>query len=264
MERCPRCTTVVEAGWGYCPVCGRPRILESLQAPIATRAWHHLTFRGLVAVVSLWLIVTVAVAFLREFKAVRDGERLMAEAKPQEAWAALAPFLAGHTDHIKAHFLCGKATIRLDPNLRGQARQCLERLGALSPELKVELAKDYAQIITAETRIAGCYGGGFEQVLAGAEELGADFVGSVINGFDSVVEACHASDQDWELVRLARLLVEKNHGMEMIERGYAPVIRRAVAQGRQYDARMLARQAKALVPESAAILEAELQAGTNG
>ena len=124
MERCPRCSKVVEANWAYCPVCYRPRILESLQAPVVQPVWQRQVLLGLIAVASLWLLVTVGVAFLREAKAVRISRVLLSEGKTQEAWGLLQPFLAEHPEHRQALFLSGKATIRL--GLKEEPKRCLQ------------------------------------------------------------------------------------------------------------------------------------------
>lgn len=259
MERCPRCSTMVEAGWGYCPVCGRPRILESLRTPVAQPDWHHRAFQGIVLLACLWLAVTVAVAFLREYKAVRDGERLLAESQPKEAWAALQPFIPAHTDHAKAHLLCGKATIRL--HLWNDARYCLDKHGELAPETKGELEADYAQVLTEKARALPCNRVAVGSLVAGAETLGESFVDNVAAGFDSVVETCLASKNGWELAGVTQELVERGHGLDLVTRGYAPAIRKALLEGRKSDARGLVYWAKEMVPESKEAVESAMNEG---
>lgn len=259
MERCPRCTTMVEAGWGYCPVCGRPRILESLRTPVAQPDWHHRAFQGIVLVACLWLVVTVAVAFLREYKAVRDGERLLAEGRAPEAWEALKPFLPDHTDHAKAHLLCGKAAIRQD--LWAEAGYCLQKVGELAPETKSELEADYGQVVTEKARSLPCDTAAVETLMSNVEGLGASFVGTVTAELGSVVETCLASEEPWELAQITKMLVEKGHGLDMVTRGYAPAIRKAMLEDRKSDARGLARWARDMVPDSAEVLENALNGG---
>jgi hypothetical protein len=257
MERCPRCSTVVEAGWGYCPVCGRTRVLESLQVPITPTEGQHQAFRASVVLLSLWLVVTLAVAVFREFKAVRDGERLYAEGQVEESWGAVGPFVETHREHAKALFLCGKTTIRL--GLHQNARQCLDWLAGASPELKEELTKDYTQVLAGQARGLGCNPDGVQALLTGAEMLGGgDFVDSVTAGLDTVVETCRASEQQWVLSRIAEILVARQRGMDMINRGYVPVIRKAVAEGRRSDARWLAYQARIEIPDGTEAVKAAL------
>ena len=99
MERCPRCSEAIESAWAYCPACGRSRILESLRAPVKTPDWQYKVLRSLIAVLAVWLAVTIGVAFLREAKAVRDARKLLESGKAQEAWSTLEPFLAEHPEH---------------------------------------------------------------------------------------------------------------------------------------------------------------------
>lgn len=259
MERCPRCSTMVEAGWGYCPVCGRPRILESLRTPVAQPDWHHRAFQGIVLLACLWLAVTVAVAFLREYKAVRDGERLLAEGRAPEAWKVLKPFLPAQTDHAKAHLLCGKATIRLD--LWPDAGYCLSRFAELSPEKKGELAADYVQVVTARARELPCDAEAVGGLLTGVESLGGSFVDNAKAGLESVVETCLASENSWKLAEVTRALVEKGHGLDMVTHGYAPAIRKAMLEGRKSDARGLVYWAKEMVPESKEAVESAMNEG---
>ena len=58
MERCARCFKGVEPSWAYCPVCSRPRILESLQTPVAESVRQQQAWQALIALVSVWLVVT--------------------------------------------------------------------------------------------------------------------------------------------------------------------------------------------------------------
>lgn len=262
MERCPRCSTTVEAGWGYCPVCGRPRILESLRAPVAQPDWHHRAFQGIVLVACLWLIVTIAVAFLREYKAVRDGELLLTEGRAPEAWKVLKPFLPAHPDHAKAHLLCGKAAIRQD--LWSEAGYCLQKVGELAPETKSELEADYAQVLTEKARSLPCNAAAVETLMSNVEGLGASFADNVTVELGSVVRTCLASEHPWELTEVTKVLVQKGRGLDMVTHGYVPVIRETMLEGRKSDARGLARWVRDMVPDGAAAVESAMNEGAAG
>src|SRR4051794_37254530 len=106
MLDCPRCFTLVDGGSAYCAVCGRPRIVEGLRAPVAQRPWMSFAWRGVIVLFSIWLLVTVGIASLREAKAVRDSRKLLEEKRNQEAWSLLDPFLKTHPEHLQALFLC--------------------------------------------------------------------------------------------------------------------------------------------------------------
>lgn len=257
MERCPRCFKVIELSWPYCPVCRRPRILESLKAPVEQPAWRQRALQGAVAFFSLWLVITVGVAFLREAKAVRDSRALLAEGKAREAWSLLQPFLPTDPDHRQALFLCGKATIRL--SLRDEAKMCLQRVEELSPELAQELREDYGPILAEQTRMAGCNAEAFQGLLEWGDELGANLANHVMGGLDEVVEACHALRYREDLPQIYAVLEERGQALALVERGYVPAISRAVAQARYQDAESLARRAINQVPEGAVAVEAALK-----
>lgn len=257
MERCPRCSKVVEANWAYCPVCYRSRILESLQVPVVRPAWQRQVLLGLIALASLWLVITVGVAFLREAKAVRVSRVLLSEGKAQEAWGILEPFLAEHQEHRQGVFLSGKATIRL--GLKDEPKWCLQQLDQLSPELAKELRADYGQILTEQSRDLSCDSEVFKSQLAWGDQLGQEFSENVIAGLDGVVEACGTAQNDRELSRIAEVLKERGKAMSMVERGYLPAIKRAVAGGSYQKAESLARLVTRQVPEGEELVDGALR-----
>jgi hypothetical protein len=211
----------------------------------------------LVLLLSLWLVATVAVAFLREAKAVRDSRELLAQERAQEAWVLLAPFLGGHPEHQQALFLCGKATIRL--SLETEAKQCLERLGELSPELTKSLDEDYRQVLSWQSRSLPCDVSAFGELLARAETLGQPYSASVLAGLDGVIEACRTARNEYEPWRFAALMAEKGWSANLVDQGYVPAIKRAASQTRYADAAALAHQAVRMVPDGSAAVEAALE-----
>jgi len=256
MERCPRCSKIVEANQGYCPVCNRPRILESLQTPIVQPAWQQRVWQLLIALVTLWLVLTVCVAFLREAKAVRDSRVFLTEGKNQEAWERLKPFLADHPDDGQGLLLCGKATIRL--GLREEPMHCLQHLRAVSPDLNKELRADYGQILTEQVRQLSCDAGIFDNLLSWGDQLGASFAESVTAGLDGMIDSCHSAQKDGELKQIAKSMTEKGQAKAMAERGYAPAITRAIAQSRYQEAMVFAQQAADLGEAGKKAVEAAL------
>ena len=257
MERCPRCSKVVEVNWAYCPTCYRPRILESLQAPVVQTAWRRKILLGLIGLASLWLLVTVGVAFLREAKAVRVSRALLLEGRNEEAWQVLQPFLLSHPEHHQALFLCGKETIRL--NLKDEPKACLQQLDQHSPELAKELRADYGPILTEKARSLGCNSEEFESQLGWGDALGGGFSENVINGLDAIVDACRADQNSRELPRIAEVLAKRGKAMAMMERGYIPAINKAVAGARYQEAEALARLAFRQVPEGKGLVDAALK-----
>lgn len=257
MPSCPRCLAITDGGSSYCGVCGRPRIVESLRAPVAPHPWTIRAWRGVIALFFIWLIVTTGVAILREARAVRLSRTLLAENKTQDAWAVLHPFVLEHPRHEQAAFLCGKATIRLE--LAPDAKRCLDQVEESSPELAKELKADYLQVLTERSRALGCNATGFEQLLAWEGHLGSAFTTGVIAGLDGVIESCHnSSEGSQELARLAALLNERGQATAMIEKGYVPAIRRAMTTARYGDVRGLAQEAVSTVPEGSEAIDALL------
>jgi hypothetical protein len=262
MPSCPRCFALIDGGAAYCGICGRPRIAESLRGTVVVRpVWFKPAVQALMGLVALWLLVTIGVAFLREYKAVRLSRKLLEGGLNADAWSLLQPFLPDHSKHRQALFLCGEATIRLE--MKTEAKQCLERLNEQSPELAKELGNDYSKVLAQQVREKGCDVPHFEQLLASAEEIGPPYAGSVLSGLDSLVDACHASQRDYESWRLAQALAKKGQGMSMTEKGYVPAINRALAQARYVDAKALAQQAVYAVPAGATAVKAALDGERN-
>jgi len=254
MDRCPRCSKIVEPNWAYCPVCDRPRILESLRTPVVQPAWQQPLWQAAAALVTLWLIVTLGVAFLREAKAVRVSRELLDAGKTQDAWSILQPFLPDHKNHSQALFLCGQEAIQL--HLGDEAKQCLQGLEGLSPDLAKELRADYGRTLTAGT--VGCNADSFGQLLALGDQLGSDFAGTVLSKLGDVVETCRAARDYYTPMRITQMLARSGREMAMIEQGYVPAISKAVAQGRRADAEVLARQAGRMIPAGSAAVSAAL------
>jgi hypothetical protein len=231
--------------------------LESLQAPEESPGWHDWAWRAVVAVTSLWLLITVGVAFLREAKAVRVARVHLEEGHPHEAWALLGPFLADHPRHRQGLLLCGRATLRLDR--RAEAKHCFETLRERSPELSEDLGADFRQVLSEQARALGCNVPGFGELLSWAADLGEPFAASVVAGASGVVEGCLTARSEEALWRLAGVLAERGGPAAMIESGFVPAIHRAMKQSRFRDAETMAYQATRMVPEQAATVEAALE-----
>jgi hypothetical protein len=197
-------------------------------------------------VLSLWLIVTLGVAFLREAKAVRDARPLLAAGKAQEAWTLLGPFLQSHPRHEQGLLLGGQATIRL--NQMTEAKQFIETLTEISPELGKQLGDDYRQFLSQKAQAVGCNPDAFLQLLSSAQSLGDSFPKSVTAGFGGVAEACQKAGSGWTSVHLASQLTDLGMGADLIKKGYVPAIGRALGQARYGDAKALAQQAVQAVP----------------
>ncbi len=59
MPSCPRCDTLIDAGWAFCGACGKPRITESLRIPVVQPDWQKRVLQVLIGVVAFWLLITL-------------------------------------------------------------------------------------------------------------------------------------------------------------------------------------------------------------
>jgi hypothetical protein len=261
MAECPRCSAMTTDELSYCAACGRPRIVESLRASRQPPTWLRPVQEAALVLFSAWLLVTVGVAFLREYKAVRDGRRLLAVNQVKEteaAWMLLGPFVEDHPRHEQGQFLGGKAAIRLEKV--PQAKQCLLRLSEVSPELAKQLGDDYRQNLAGRARGLACNEGSFLGLLAASRDLGGTIPAAVIANSDGFVEAC-ASDRDYAaLARVSEDLGNRGQGSELVHGGYLPAIGRALGQGHYSAAKALAGIAVHSAPEARGEVRALLDA----
>lgn len=249
MPNCPRCLALTNDDFAYCGVCGRPRIVESLRAPRIPPDWLRPLQLILLGGLSLWLVVTLGVAFLREAKAVRDARTFLAAGNPQQdqqAWALLGPFLQEHPQHEQGLLLGGQAAFRL--NQMTEAKQYLGTLTELSPELGKQLGDEYRAVLAARVRAAGCEASAFAQVLGSAQALGDPFPASLTDGLSGVFEACQKAGNYWTSIQIASQVAEQGLGADLIKKGYVPAIGRALGQARYGDAKALTQQAVQAVP----------------
>jgi hypothetical protein len=258
MSNCPRCLALTNDDFAYCAVCNRPRIVESLRAPMTPPNWLQPLQKALLGVLSLWLVITLGVAALREAKAVRDARQLLASGRPQDAWALLGPFLQDNPEHKQGLLVGGQAAIRLD--LVADAKKCLGTLTGLSPELGKQLGNDYRQVLTGKARAISCDASSFSKLLETSQALGDSFPASVTAGLDGFVEACRKSRNDWTPVQVSSQLAQQGQEIDLIGKGYVPAMGRALGQGRYNDAKILAQYAVRVTPARAGEIKAVLDA----
>lgn len=206
MASCPRCLELIDGEPGYCGVCGRPRIVESLRLEKGTPLWLRTAWKSLIWLTLFWFLITVGVAFIREARAVRLSRQLLAENKAQEAWELLSPFLPDHPHHLQGLFLCGKATVRL--GLKSEAKQCLTGVSGISEGFAKELTDDYQKVLAEKGRTGGCDVQNFAQLLGWKQELGAPFETSLVAALERVVEDCRAGRRYYDLQNIRGMLAQ--------------------------------------------------------
>lgn len=133
----------------------------------------------------------------------------------------------------------------------------------LSPELTKQLGDEYRQVLTAQAQGLGCNVSEFEKLLAGAQELGDPYPASVVAGFGGVVEACRTARNDSQSWRLGAQLVKEGRAAEVIDKAYVPAIRKALAEARYGDAKILAQQAVGVAPAGEGTVRAALNTERN-
>lgn len=257
MSSCPRCLTVTEPGTAYCGACGKPRITEDLRTPTVRPDWQNAAWEALILLFSIWLVVTAAVAYLREARAVRVAREQLTQGKNQEAWSLLAPFLEREPNHLQALFLCGKATVRLD--LRAEMQRCLDQLRVASPDLAKDLETEARQVLSDKARALGCAPAPFLDLLAWAGQIEPSIATRMIANLDGIVEACRSAGADDQVNLIAASFSESGQVQSLMEKGYDPAIRKALAQARYGDAEVLAQKAIRLFPNTAAGVAAILE-----
>ena len=252
METCPRCSEAVEPGWAYCPQCGRSRILESLRSPSREPRWHREVLRGLVMGFSIWLVVTLGVAFLREAKAVRDARELLEEGDAQRAWQVLEPFLQSHPEHKQALFLCVRANVELANPVK--AGECSSGIPKLAPELAATLGPRVEQQAIA----AGCDASAFQAWFELAGKLGEEKVKEVERTLIASVPGCPSLE---EPAKIVAFLASRDRAMDMINLVFVPLIEQ---QANSWTARQIAERAVQLVPESEEVVNQALERRNQG
>jgi hypothetical protein len=259
MATCSRCLAFTDDATAYCSGCGKPRIAESLRAPVIPASWHIPSVplqQTLVVVTAVWLLITCGVAFLREWKAVRDGEALIGESKFAPAWNQLGPFVAEHPEHAKGAFLCGQAALRL--GFDAPAKECLDHLSSSSPELAAKLLDDFRGVLATKARTIDCSAATFTGLLDEASRLSAPLVDSVVGALDGTLDRCRAGSSDHEAWEIGAVLTKRGLAGDPVAKAYVAATNRALVQARYADARMLAQQGERVVPKHAADLEALL------
>ncbi len=252
METCPRCSEAVESGWAYCPHCGRSRILESLRSPSREPRWHREVLRGLIMGCSIWLVVTMAVAVLREAKAVRDARELLEEGEAQRAWEVLDPFLQQHPEHKQALFLCVRANVELgNPSKAGE---CLSGI----PKMAHEVTEILGPRLEQQAAAAGCDAAAFQAWFELAEKLGEEKVKEVERTLVTSVPNCSTLE---EPVKIVAFLASRDRAMDMINLVFVPMIEQ---QPNRWTAQQIAQRAMQLVPQSEEVVNQALERRSQG
>ncbi len=247
MESCPRCNELIEEGWAYCPVCGRSRILESLRRPSPPSRWRREVLSGLILGLSLWLVVTVAVAFFREAKAVRDSARLFNEGKPQEAWTALDGFVQSHPRHEKALALCAAINVHLGNATK--ADECLREI----PGQAKEVAEQIGPLLMQQAEASVCTGSAYSAWFELAEKLGEESVQQVEGILPGALSQCGSLAP---LGEITALYLRKNRAPELIQKVYVPLVKQ---QENTWAARQIAHQLAQMLPDAEAELDRALK-----
>lgn len=201
---------------------------------------------------SIWLVVTLGVAVLREAKAVRDAREFLEEGNPQRAWEVLDPFLQQHPEHKQALFFCVRANVELANPVK--AGECLNGIPKMVPEVTEILGPRLEQ----QAAVAGCDASAFQAWFELAEKLGEEKAKEVERSLTTSIPSCSSAA---EPAKIVAFLASRDRAMDMINLVFIPMIEQ---QANRWTAQRIAEQAVQLVPQSEEVVNQALERRNHG
>lgn len=199
MEICVLCQNPTAPRDPFCSSCGHARIVESLRAaPKERPPWFEKVVMGVVALIGLWLIVTVAVAFLREAKALRRARAALEAHDAHTAFEWVSPFVASHQKNVEARYLAGASAIMTNQPKEatkhylalvgmGKAKKVVERVERLEAVLHNQIPVNAA--------LLPCGQSGYAEFYELHKSLGEKFRETLVRSGASVARKCVGSNQ---------------------------------------------------------------------
>lgn len=112
MDRCKLCNELLHPERPYCPKCGKERIVDSLEMASRRPPWLDQSLTIAVITISCWLLITIAVAFLREAKALRRARVALQTNQLEVADRWISSWVSKHPDDPETLFLAGNIAIK--------------------------------------------------------------------------------------------------------------------------------------------------------
>lgn len=261
---CPRCDASIAPDVPHCPICGRPRILESLLTPRVPPVWHAYVWNGVALMGVVFFLVTAGVAFLREAKAVRVARQALAQSEPaftQRARQILSPFLVSYPEHGEAHFLAALAAVRLEDLAPAAGHRA--RVAELKPDRLAELDVEVEKAIDAAILGRGCSADRVLSYHDDAVVLGDDFRQRVVSNVQAAVRRCQRTQHENAAYALVVGMVERGAGETLVQETYLEPLHAAIAGGRFEEAMSLALGASRVSMDTQVAVDEQL-AGVRG
>lgn len=260
MEPCVLCGSPESLTTPYCSSCGHVRIAESLRAPQPKSQWYNRVLLGVTAIVLAWFVATVAIAFLREAKALRRGRAALQAGDAQQAYKWLDPFMKDHPENPEGLFVAGMATVKI--SRVEETRFYYDGMRKLSPdrvppERVSELEAFIRSEISAVAAAIGCNLQQYNQFYTSFQALGQEFSETLRGSAASVVRSCLAKGDDRSASRLAQWLISETGDPALVTILYVGPMKVALLEGKYTEVSKLAQQATRLSSASGpAITEA--------
>jgi hypothetical protein len=225
------------------------RIVESLRAPRPKSRWYNKALLGGATLVLVWFVATVAVAFLREAKALRRGREALQMGEAQQAYNWLDPFMKDHPENPEGLFLAGMAAVKL--SLVEQTRSYYDGMRRLSPdpiplERVGELEHFIRNEISAFAVAIGCNFQHYSQFYVNFQALGQEFSDTLRGSAAHVVRSCLAKGDDRSASSLAQWLIRETGDPALVTILYVEPMKVALHEGKYTEVAKLAQQASRL------------------
>jgi hypothetical protein len=229
---CTRCESELDPLSPYCGECGASRLCESLSTPVSRPEWYDAAVRLGSGLVVAWLVATVAVAFLRDPKALRDARTTFAAQQYDGTLEAVLPFLEQRPRHEEALDMALRSALRLGQN--ELAREQLDRASATESGAAAflnvageELASQASALECDPSAAAGLHGRW--------SLLGEDFAGFAVEEIGKLASRCQTAGRVAEAQRIVTWMARaKVLDAATAERVFLGPLRAAIG-GKQYD-----------------------------
>lgn len=255
MQTCALCQNPTAPRDPFCSICGHARIVESLRASTDRPPWSERALVAGAAIIGIWLIITLGVAFLREAKAVRRAREALALDNVDLAYHWISPFVPTHQDHIEALFIAGVAAMKTSRPEEAQAHYF--KLGAMTEEedaveRKRQLEEVYHDQIPKNAALLECGQSPYEQFYESYNALGDQFRNTIVRSGAAVARKCVGSRQRGMANEPGYWLINaKGIDPELVVRSlYLEPIKPALERGQYLLAANLALQGLGLWPEA--------------
>lgn len=260
MQECTLCHHSTAPEDPFCSFCGHARIVESLQVPVVRPPWFEKVLMAGTAIVGVWLIITVGVAFLREAKAVRRTRAALEANDAPQAYGWISPFVKSHPKHAEALYLAGISAVKTNrPKEAAAHYSTLVSMGEdkAAMERSSRLETIYHEQILVKASRLQCGQSPYQTFYEAYDVLGEKFRDTLVRSGASVARKCVGSDRASRANEPGYWLIhEKKFDPEfVVSTLYIGPLKSAFEQGQYQLARDLAEQGMRLWPKAKAQID---------